>query len=64
MADVEAMIGKPETEDLSEGKVVWGYYFDGVCQGGKLKPGSVYCLLQLYFDAQTKAWALGSVVCG
>lgn len=64
MTDVEALIGKAESVDESDGKIVWGYYFDGACQNGKLKPGTVYCLLQLYFDAQTQAWALGSVVCG
>jgi hypothetical protein len=62
--DVVSLLGPAEESSTKAGKNYIGYYFDGECEGGKLKQGAVFCLLQLYFDATTKAYQLGSVICG
>ncbi len=62
--EVATLLGPPEENAPSGPFHVYGYYFDGQCDGQKLRPGTVYCLLQIYFDAKTSAWHTGTVVCG
>jgi hypothetical protein len=64
LKDVSGLIGAPEFTKTNAGKTYAAYYFDGDCLGGKLKEGSVYCVLEFYFDAETQAWVSVSVVCG
>ena len=62
--DVAELLGKPEENTPSGVYQVYGYFFDGACEGEKLKAGTVYCVLQIYFNAETGAWHTGTVVCG
>lgn len=62
--DVATLLGPPEENTPSGPFHVYGYYFDGQCDGKKLRPGTVYCLLQIYFDAKSGAWHTGTVICG
>jgi hypothetical protein len=61
---VVALLGPADESKQTQGIDYLGYIWDGTCDGHKLKPGSVFCVLQCYFDAATKAWKMGSVVCG
>lgn len=63
-SETETLLGKPEDNRPSGPYQVYAYFFDGECDGKQLKEGSVYCLLQLYFDSKSGVLHTATVVCG
>lgn len=62
--DIEALLGKAEKVEAIKGGTLISYFFDGECAGGKLKDGTVYCILSFTIDPATKKSKSGSVICG
>lgn len=62
---IEEMLGPAEMRHIGQEHTIVSYYFDGDCNGeGKLKEGTVYCLLQFFLGNDSKVVEMGSVVCG
>lgn len=58
------LLGRPEESKDIEGGRHLIYYFDGTCEQGKLKAGSVYCLLTFVIGLDVNLLDSGGVVCG
>jgi hypothetical protein len=58
------LLGPPEQTKDIDGTRNLVYVFDGTCEKGKLKPGSVFCLLTLTIGLDVNLLDSGGVVCG
>lgn len=64
-AQIAELLGDPEMRHVGEEHTILSYYFDGECgEDGKLKDGTVYCLLQFFLGNKSKIIEMSSVVCG
>lgn len=58
------VLGPPELSKDYAGTRNLSYYFDATCEGGKLKPGAVYCLVTFTIGLDVNMMDSGGVVCG
>jgi hypothetical protein len=58
------LLGPPDETTDREGARLLIYYFDGSCEGGKLKAGTVYCQMILNIGLDVNLLDTGGVICG
>jgi hypothetical protein len=62
--EIVELLGPAEFSKDIEGTRNLSYYFDGACDGGKLRDGTVYCVLTFTIGLDVNKMDSGGVVCG
>jgi len=61
---IEDRLGEPEFTQVRNGFKVYGYYYWAECVDGTIPDGTVYCVLEFFFESDSGRLKEAGVVCG